>query len=139
MFTKSTQYPCICIYTHTLFLDFLLIKVTTGHWIWFPMLNSRLLLSIIYFIHSSVCMSFLSSFPIFPTVPSPFGNHKFILCICDSVYAFPINSSMPFYRFPIQAILCNICSSLSDLFYSLWQSLGPSMSLKMTLFLFIAE
>jgi len=41
-------------------------------------------------------MSILSSLPIFPSLPSPFGNHKFILYICDSVYAFPINSSVPF-------------------------------------------
>ena len=48
-------------------------------------MNSRLLL-IIYFIHSSVYMSILSTLPIFPTLPSPFGNNVYFLhlwlCLC---------------------------------------------------------
>ena len=40
-----------------------------------------------------------------------------------------------FFRFHIYALIYDICFSLSDLLHSIWQSLGPSMSLQMTQFL----
>ena len=50
LYNKVNQ-PCTCIYP--LFLEFLLISVTTEHWVEFTVLYSRLLI-IFYFIHSSV-------------------------------------------------------------------------------------
>ena len=39
-----------------------------------------------------------------------------------------------FFRFHTYALICNICFPLSDLLHCVWQSLGQSMSLKMTQF-----
>ena len=40
-----------------------------------------------------------------------------------------------FSRFHIYVLIYDICLFLSDLLHSVWQSLGPSMSLRMTQFL----
>ena len=42
--------------------------------------------------------------------------------------------STNFFRFHIYVLIYDICFSLSGLLHSVWQSLGPSMSLQMTQF-----
>ena len=44
-----------------------------------------------------------------------------------------------FSRFHIYVLIYDICFSLSDLLHSVWQTLGPSTSLQITQFLFMAE
>ena len=50
-----------------------------------------------------------------------------------SVSAMQIGSSAPFSRFHEYVLIQDICSSLSDLPHSVWQSLGASLSLEMDL------
>ena len=59
--------------------DFLPIRITTEHWVEFPVPYSRLSL-VIYMIAVYICQSWSpnSSHSTFP-----FGNHKFVLYICD--------------------------------------------------------
>ena len=45
-----------------------------------------------------------------------------------------IGSFVPCFQFPIEVTLCGICLSLSNLLYSGWRSLVPSMLLQMALF-----
>ena len=45
-----------------------------------------------------------------------------------------MGSSVPFSRFHLYALVCNICFSVSDLLPSVWQTLGPPTSLQMTWF-----
>ena len=47
-----------------------------------------------HFVRVSVYVN--SSLPIHPTPPLPLGIQKFILCICVSVSALQISSSVPF-------------------------------------------
>ena len=49
---------------------------------WFPVLYSKTLL-FIYFIYSNVYLLIPNSK--FILSPFPFGNHKFIFCVCESV------------------------------------------------------
>ena len=62
--------------------------------------------------------------------PSP-HVHITVLYICVSVLALQIGFSEPFFKTP------HICINrwylfFSDLLHSVWQSLGPAMSLQMT-------
>ena len=50
----------------------------------------------------------------------------FLLCRSDHLYHF--------LRFHIYALIYDICSSLSDWLHSIWESVGPTMSLQMTQF-----
>ena len=56
------------------------------------------------------------------------------LYICVSIRGLQKGSPVPVFRFHICALIYDICFSLSDLLHSVWQSLGPSMSLKMAQF-----
>ena len=102
----------------------------------FIFLYSRFLL-VIYFIHISVYMSIpISQFihqptePHFPPVVSIrlFSTSVSLFLPCKLVHLYH------FSRFHIYAFIYNICFSLSDLLHSVWQSLGPSMSLQMIQF-----
>ena len=72
--------------------------------------------------------------------PSPLGNRKFVLYIFDSISALQINSSVPFFWIPHRRDIIRYLF-FSFWLHSAWQSLGPSMSLQMALFLsfFMAE
>ena len=61
-----------------------------------------------------------------------------MLYVCIFIPFLPLGSSEPlfFFRFHIYVLAYSICFSLSDLFHSLWQSLGPSTSLQITQFCF---
>ena len=61
------------------------------------------------------------------------------ICICTSTSAslfLPWNEAHLYNcsRFHIHALIYDICFSLSDLFHSIWQTLGPFLSLQMTQF-----
>ena len=99
-------------------------------------LYSRFLL-IIYFIHISVYMSIpISQF--IPPPPRPrcpplvsirlFSTSVSLFLPCKPVHLYH------FSRFHIYVLTYGICFSLSDLLHSVWQSLGPSVSLQMTQF-----
>ena len=101
-------------------------------------LHSRFLL-VTCFIHISVYMSI----PISQFIPPPPHPHfPTFMSICLFSTSALQTSFLPckpvhlyhFSRFHIYALIYNICFSLSDLFHSLWQSLGPSTSLQMTQF-----
>ena len=60
---------------------------------------------------------------------SPLGIHRFVLSICVSMFALQINSSIPFFY--ILHICVNIHLFFSFwLIHSLWQTLGPPISLQ---------
>ena len=89
---------------------------------------------LIYFMHSinSVYMSIATSQLILsPT--SPFVVHMFVLYICVSMSALQIILSIAFFWIPHLSDIIPYFS-LSDLHHSVWQFLGPSMSLQMALF-----
>ena len=46
--------------------------------------------------------------------PLSYCVHKSILCVCISIPALQIGSSVPFYRFCIDTLIYGICFSLSD-------------------------
>ena len=62
---------------------------------------------------------------IHPSSSSPLGVHTFVLFVCVSVSALQMGSSVHFSRFHIYVLIHDICFSLSGLYYSVWQSLGP--------------
>ena len=69
-------------YIHSFSISFP-VQVITEYWVAFPVLCSRSLL-IIYVIYSSVYM--LIPNLIYPSSPPfPFGNHKFVFEVCESV------------------------------------------------------
>ena len=106
-------------------------SVTTGQWVEFPELYHRFSLVIslvIYFIHS--ISSVYTSIPISQFIPPPFPPWYLCLYFCFVNKIVYTN----FFRFHIYALIYNICFSLSHLLHSVWQSLGPSMSLQMTQF-----
>ena len=108
-------------------------------WILFYLfLYSRFLL-VINFIHISVYMSIpiaqLSPPP--PPHPCSFPPLVSIRLFSTSVSQFLPCKSVHLYhfsRFHIYVFIYDICFSLSDLLHSVWQSLGPSMSLQMMQF-----
>ena len=91
-----------------------------------------------------------SSFPIYCTCdsvnmkmllsqfrpPSPYLLvHLSILYICVSIPALELGSLVPFFsRFHIYVLIYSICFSFSDLLHSIGETLGPSMSVQITLF-----
>ena len=77
---------------------------------------------VIYFIPSinNVQVSIPSS-QFFPP-PSPLSVHTFVLCVSVSASALQIGSSIPFFWFHIQALIYDVCFSLSDLLHSVWYS-----------------
>ena len=51
-----------------------------------------------------------------------------------SVSVLLIESFVPYFRLHLKVTLCGVCLSLSDLLHLVWESLVPSMLLKMALF-----
>ena len=103
---------------------------------WYPCAMQLLALAI-YFTFGSVYMSMsLSHFvPDYPS-PSPYPQvHSLVgLHLYSRLaprFSWPI---FFFFRFHIYVLAYSICFSLSDLFHSVWQSLGPSTSLNITQF-----
>ena len=108
---------------------------------WAPCVTQQLPTSCL-FAHGSVYVSFLI-FQFDPHLP----------CVCMSfLYVYvsipplQIGSPVPFFfRFHIHGLIYNICHELiydiclflADLLYFVWQTLGPSTSLKMTQFHFL--
>ena len=110
------------------------IQVVTEHRTELPVLHSKFPLAI-QFTHGSVFMlNLISQF--FPPSPSP----------AVSTCPFPMSMSLflpytqvhlyHFSRFHIYVLIYDICFSLSGLLHSVWQTLGPSISLQMTQFRF---
>ena len=64
--------------------------------------------------------------------------YPYICSLCLCLYFCFVNKDhlYHFARFRIHALIYGICFSLSDSLHSVWHSLGPSMSLQMTQFLF---
>ena len=83
-----------------------------------------------YLFYTQQCIYVCPNLPIHLTPLSPFGNHKFVLYICDSISALQINSSLPFFQIPHISSFTHYFSLL-DLLYSVWQSLGLFISLKL--------
>ena len=69
-----------------------------------------------------------------PPSPSPNCVHKFILCVCISIPTLQVAHQDHFSRFHAYAFIYGICFSFSDLFHSVWQTLGSSTSLSLTQF-----
>ena len=113
---------------------YLFIWIFEFYFIYF--LYSRFLL-VTYFIHISVHMSIPISQFIPPPPPSQFlplvSLHLFSTSVSLFLPCKPVHL-YHFSRFHICALIYDICFSLSDLLHSVWQSLGPSMSLQMTQF-----
>ena len=100
--------------------------------------HSRFLL-VINFIHISVYMSIPISQFVTPPPPCPrclsplvsirlFSTSVSQFLPCKPVHLYH------FSRFHIDALIYDICFSLSDLLHSVWQSLDPSTSQQMTQF-----
>ena len=68
----------------------------------------------IYFMYSSVYLLIPNSWFVPPSLPLPFGNHKFVFYVYDSVSVVYVNWFVLFSRFHIQVISYSICFSLSD-------------------------
>ena len=103
------------------------------HWVEFPVLYSQFL-SVIYFMHSSV----YTSVPVHPLPLSPFGDHTFVLYVCFSICF--ANRFIQFFRFHIFALIYLVCFSLSDLYFTLYNSRSIHVGANGTiLFLFMAE
>ena len=102
-------------------------------------LYSRSLL-LIYFVHISVYMSIPTSQFILP--PLPPHHHHFPPLVSIRLFSTSVSLFLPcklvhlyhFSRFHIYKLIYGICFSLSDLLHSVWQSLGPFTSLRMTQF-----
>ena len=79
------------------------VRISPPFWTSFPLrppLN-RVLCAIrwvlpiqLFYTQQSVCVS--PNLPILSTLPSPLGDHKFVLYMCDSIFALQISSSVPF-------------------------------------------
>ena len=91
---------------------------------------------LICFTQSSVYMCAYANpkLPIHLIPPSHPGVHRVVLYVCASLSAFQIDSSVPFSRVYIHALMYDICFSPSDSLHSVWQPLGPSASLQMAEF-----
>ena len=97
----------------------------------FPVLYSRLLLSILYIV---LCICQSQSPSLFLFSASHPGNFE-IFYICDSYFHFVKKFVFTMFYNSTYMQFHNICPSLSDLFHSVWQSLGPFMLLQIALFL----
>ena len=89
----------------------------------------------LFFTFHTVYMSMLLS--LCPTFDLPPHVLKSILYVCLFIPALPLGSSVPFFfffRFHIYALAYGISFSRSDLLPSVWQTLGPSISLQITQF-----
>ena len=69
---------------------------------------------------------------------APAPRSQAILYVCIFIPVLPLGSSDPFFffRFRIYVLAYGICFSLSDLFHSVGQTLGPFASLQITQFCF---
>ena len=107
------------------FPGFLAVQVSTERWVEFPVLYSRSSL-VVCFIHniSRVYMSVpTSQFSLSPRPPLfPLDIHMSDLYVFTFISALQVRSSIPFSRFHIYALICNICFFLSDLLHSEWVS-----------------
>ena len=74
--------------------------LVTGFWIYFPVLYSRILLSILYLYNNlPLLIPNSNSFPPLPHIP--LGNHKSLLYVCESVSVLYIDSFVLHFRFHI--------------------------------------
>ena len=91
----------------------------------------------IYFTFGSVYMSMpLSHFiPAYPS-PSPCPQVHFLRLCLYSCPAPRFFRTFFFFRFHIYVLAYSICFSLSDLLHSVWQTLGPCISVQITQFRF---
>ena len=89
----------------------------------FPVVYSRSPLGS-HSIDHSVHMSVPYPSPSLPTPPVPFGNHKFVFRVCESVSVLQISSFISFLKTPHISNSYDVCPSL---FNSVWLSLGPSI------------
>ena len=107
-------------------------QVVTKHRADLPVLCSCFPLAI-YFTFGSVYVSATLSlrhslpFPL-PVPSSPFSTSTSLCLPCHQVHQYR------FLKFHIYALAYGICFSLSDLFQSVWQALGPATSLQITQF-----
>ena len=101
----------------------------------FPVLSNRFSL-VIYFIYSSVYMSIpISQFfsPLHPPLVfiCLFSMSVSLFLLCKQIHLYH------FFRSHIYALIYNTWFSLSDFLHSFWESLGPSMSLKVAVSFFL--
>ena len=96
----------------------------------------QVLISYLFYIY--LCIHVNPNLPVHPTTtPSHFPPLVSICLFSTSVSLFlpcKLVHLYHFSRFHIYALIYDICFSLSDILHSVWQSLGPSMSLQMTQF-----
>ena len=122
-------YPLICFLNYLCFFLYF-------YFILFIFLYSRFLLVINFlYILVYICQS-----------QSPSSSHhprpRFPSLVSIRLFSTSVSLSLPckpvhlyhFSRFPMYALIYDICFSLSDLLHSVWQSLDPSTSLQMTQF-----
>ena len=64
------------------------------------------------------CVCFHVTVSIHPTLFFPRCAHKSVLCVCISIPALQIGSSVPFPRFHTYVLIYNICFPPSDLLHS---------------------
>ena len=82
------------------------------------------LTSYLFYAEHQYCIYVNPNLLLHPTIPvSPLVS-MFVLYVCVSDHLYP------FSEFHLYALICSICLSLSDLLDSMWQFLGPSMSLQ---------
>ena len=104
------------------------IYIITEHRVAFPLAAVP---TAICFAHGSVYMSVLPSQCILPS-PSPTVS-TWVLCICISIVALQIGSSVPFSTFHTYVLIYNICFSLTT---SLYMTDSRSIHISTILFLF---
>ena len=111
--------------------------VVIKHWADLPVLCSCFLLASYYTFGSIYKSMLLSHFvPAYPS-PSPCPQ---VHSLCLRLYSCPVPRFFPtvffpfLFRFHIYVLTYSICFSLSDLLHSVWQTLGPSISLQITQF-----
>ena len=130
LISHTNAHTCICLYIPS-FLGFLPVQVATELRIELPVLHSRFSL-VFCFICSSIYMSVPTS-QFIPSTPFPFGIYKFFLCICISVSALQMSSSVPFFSTPHKSInirylfFCLTYSTLHDDLLSLSMLLSLSV------------
>ena len=108
------------------YLDFLPIQVTTEHW-QSSLSQTVVLINSLY--HIQPCIGVSSNLPIHPTIPFT-PRYPYISSLHLCLY-FCLANLYHFSRFQLYALIYNICLSVSDLLYSVRQSLGPPTSLQM--------
>ena len=106
------------------------VQVLTEHWAELPALRSRFPLAIC-FTDGSAQTSTLTS----PFIPSSPHLCPHVCTLGLHLYScLSIGLSVSFSRFYIHALIFDICFSLSDLLYSVYQTLGMSLSIFLHLF-----